>query len=240
MPQTVSLPAKPLTAGALKWIAIAAMVLDHMAWAFLPPNTLAAMGLHTVGKITGPIMFYFIAEGNHYTKNRSRYLGRLALFALISHIPYNLFFNSGTLRLAPTSVIFTLLCGLLALAAQEKIRNKALRLAATALLAAATIWADWPVWGVLFILCFGLFYGDAKKQWAAYFIVNAFKIAFIAYSTGGNFYSLVPVAVSPLLVFGLLHLYSGKKGGGRYSKWAFYIAYPLHFFFIGGLRLWLG
>lgn len=227
---------KSLSGNTIKALAIIAMIIDHVGWAFVETNSFPAMVMHSVGKITGPIMCYFVAEGNHYSKNHRKYAERLAVFALISHIPYNIFTNYGRVTLLPTSVIFTLLCGLLALIVYEKI-EKNFKWVLIALLIGVTYWSDWAIWGVLFILCFGIFYGNIKKQLAAFLSVNAVKIAGVIYVAGWNPYMLIPVLISPFLVLALLYLYNGTKGGNKYSKWAFYIIYPLQFLLIGGLWL---
>lgn len=51
-----------MTGNKLKLIACVAMLFDHIAWAFLP---LGGVGdfMHLFGRITAPIMCYFIAEG---------------------------------------------------------------------------------------------------------------------------------------------------------------------------------
>jgi L-cystine uptake protein TcyP (sodium:dicarboxylate symporter family) len=90
-----------------------------------------------------------------------------------------------------------------------------------------TYWADWAIWGVLFALCFGIFYGNKQKQWISYLTVNIIKIAGTFIVVGWNFYMIVPVVVSPILVLAILNLYNGTKGGNKYSKWSFYIIYPL-------------
>jgi hypothetical protein len=141
--------------------------------------------MHTIGKITGPIMCYFIAEGNHYSKNRRKYIERLALFALISHIPYNIFVNQGAITLLPTSVIFTLMCGLLALIVFEKIENKPLKIILILLLIAMTYWADWGIFGVLFVVSFGIFYGNLKKQMVIFAILSLSKVVYALFVDGG-------------------------------------------------------
>ena len=47
----------------LKAVAVAAMVIDHIAFAFVPDGTLLAILLHSIGKITGPTMFFAAVEG---------------------------------------------------------------------------------------------------------------------------------------------------------------------------------
>ena len=81
---------KCLDSNAVKLIAILAMTVDHITWAVFPgyPRELLPLLLRALGRITCPIMCYFIAEGYHHTKNIRKYTGRLFLFALISHFAY--------------------------------------------------------------------------------------------------------------------------------------------------------
>ena len=78
---------KPLSSNAIKLIAIAAMTVDHIAWAVFPgyPKEFLPLLMHLIGRITCPIMCYCIAEGYHYTRNIRKYTARLFVFALISH-----------------------------------------------------------------------------------------------------------------------------------------------------------
>lgn len=233
---------KSLSGNTIKIIAIIAMIIDHVGWAFVNENTVVGVIIHTIGKITGPIMCYFIAEGNHYSKNLSKYVERLAIFALISHVPYNIFVNQGKITLIPTSVIFTLMCGLLALIVFQKIENKPIKSILIVLLVAITYWADWAIFGVLFVLVFGIFYGDFKKQMIAFVILNFCKVFYYALFVDGvsNYYMMVPRVLSTILFVLILSLYNGTKGGSKYSKWTFYIIYPLQFLIIGGIALLFG
>ena len=197
--------------------------------------------MHTIGKITGPIMCYFIAEGNHYSKNRKKYVERIGIFVLISHVPYNIFVNQGAITLLPTSVIFTLMCGLLALIVFEKIENKPIKIILILLLIAISYWADWGIFGVLFVLVFGIFYGNFKRQMVSFSILSLCRVVYELFVDGGlNVYLTVPRALSPILFILLLSLYNGTKGGSEYSKWAFYIIYPLQFLIIGSIVVLLG
>ena len=56
---------KGLTSNAIKLIAIAAMTIDHVAWWLFPGYPRAALPLlmHIIGRLTCPIMCYFVAEG---------------------------------------------------------------------------------------------------------------------------------------------------------------------------------
>ncbi len=108
----------------LKYLVIAAMVIDHVAWGFVATDSLLGQLMHVVGRLTGPTMAYFVAEGYSYTRNVKRYALRLGVFALLSW-PAFVYFEYGTLplvrvdgslRLIPDfGVLYTLLLGLLAI-----------------------------------------------------------------------------------------------------------------------------
>lgn len=83
---------KGLSANQLKWIAIICMLIDHFTWVFIPTSTVLAQVLHIIGRTTAPIMFFFIAEGYEKTSNFNKYALRLALFGLVSFVPYMLAF----------------------------------------------------------------------------------------------------------------------------------------------------
>ena len=79
-----------LDSNMLKLIAIAAMTADHIAWLLFPgyPTDPLPIILHIIGRLTCPIMCFFIAEGYHYTRNIKKYTARLFVFAMISHFAY--------------------------------------------------------------------------------------------------------------------------------------------------------
>lgn len=223
---------KGLSADVLKIIAIIAMTLDHAAPVLASADSPPGILIHLFGRFTAPIMCYFIAEGYHYTHDVKKYALRLFIFAAISQLPYQLLFGFGKLLTFPPqiSMIFTLFCGLLALIAWDKIENTALRLLAVIALCAATWWADWQIFGVLFVLAFGIFYGNKKKQMTAFALFAAVKIlCYLAndFMAGNN-----PIAeISKLGMFcviPLLLLYNGTRKKNAWRKWFFYIYYPAH------------
>ena len=73
---------KGLTATALKTIAIAAMTADHVAWLLFPGYDRHALPLilHLIGRLTCPVMCFFVAEGYHYTHDVKKYTRRLGGF----------------------------------------------------------------------------------------------------------------------------------------------------------------
>ena len=84
-----------LDSNAVKLIAIAAMTIDHIAWALWPgyPHELLPLLMHLIGRVTCPVMCFFIAEGYHYTRDVNKYTLRLFAFALVSHFCHIFFSN---------------------------------------------------------------------------------------------------------------------------------------------------
>ena len=81
-----------LSGNALKVIAIIAMTIDHVAWmrieAYEQAEVPLQIFLHCIGRLTAPIMFFFVAEGYHHTRNFWKYVGRMALLAAVSHFAF--------------------------------------------------------------------------------------------------------------------------------------------------------
>lgn len=232
---------KLLSGNMIKWLAIVFMIIDHSASAFLDDHSTPAIILHCMGKVTGPCMFYFIAEGYHYTRDLKKYVMRLGIFALISHFPYYIFVSYREPTGFVTSVFFTLLCALLALTVYERIQMQMAKWLLILLLIGVTRWSDWSFWGVLFTLGFGIFYGDMKKQWTTYALLNIGKVIVTVADKGPDMAYLIPRLISPVLVFTLFWMYSGERGmrGGTFSKWAFYVIYPVHLIVIGLIYLFV-
>ena len=74
-------PYQWLDANQLKLIAIVAMTVDHIAWLLFPGYAAGAVPIvmHIIGRITCPVMCFFIAEGFHYTRDRKKYALRLII-----------------------------------------------------------------------------------------------------------------------------------------------------------------
>ena len=95
---------KGLNSNALKMIAIIAMTVDHLAWLLFPGYSTdgIALSMHIIGRLTAPIMIFFIVEGFFRTSNIKKYIGRLFIFAVISHFAYALMFNKSFIPLQQT------------------------------------------------------------------------------------------------------------------------------------------
>jgi len=90
-----------LTANTLKMIAIIAMTIDHIAWTFFPGFQTGALPLtlHLIGRLATPIFMFFIVEGYYHTRNIKKYISRMFIFALISHIPFTMYVGQSIIPL---------------------------------------------------------------------------------------------------------------------------------------------
>lgn len=240
-----------LNANKIKIIAIIAMTIDHIAWLLFPgyPRELVPIAMHIIGRITCPIMCYFIAEGYHHSKNLSKYTQRLFLFAIISHFAYIFASESfvdwrsfipfyyGDL-LNQTSVMWPLAWGLvmLRIAYSEKIKEN-LKPLLIILICLITFPSDWSCIASLCVLAFGTNRGNFKKQmaWMVLYVAMYAAVYFFALD---KVYGLMQMAV--VLAIPILMLYNGQRGSSkrinRFMKWLFYIYYPLHLFIIGWIQ----
>ena len=75
----------------LKYIVIIFMLIDHICY-FYPPDNPIVIFFNFISRLTAPTMALFIAEGYYYTRDVHKYMERLLIFAVISYIPYVLFY----------------------------------------------------------------------------------------------------------------------------------------------------
>ena len=227
-----------LDGGALKGIAAALMLTDHVG-AILLPEVLA---LRCVGRLAFPIFAFFIAEGYAHTRDFGRYFRRLAILAVVSEIPFNLE-NGAVFDLTRQNVLFTFCLALLTLRGLEALgRERGFgRWAGCGLVLAAGFAAgellrtDYGGWGVvtvaLLYLCRD---GKYAKLWLllAMAAVNGLGLGSLAMPVFGGEMPIQIFAVAALPVIWLYNGQAGPKGLRR----AFYVFYPAHLLVLEGIR----
>ena len=240
---------KILDSNAIKIIAIIAMTIDHIAWMLFPgyPSEIIPIILHTIGRITCPIMCYFIAEGYHYTKNIDKYTGRLFIFAFVSHFAY-IFFSENFVDyrsfipfyygeiLNQTSVMWSLAWGLVMLRVvnSKKINRDITKTLLVILICIISFPSDWSCVASLCILAFGTNRDNFKTQmlWMIFYVAIYSAVYFFSID---KIYGILQMSV--VLSIPVLFMYNGKRGknqtANKIMKWSFYIYYPLHLFIIG-------
>ena len=89
----------------LKLVAIAAMLLDHIGGAFFPETPI----FRWIGRLAFPLFCYCMTVGLLYTHDIRRYLGRLAIFAVVSQPFWILAFNADDIlgNLTNWNIFFT-------------------------------------------------------------------------------------------------------------------------------------
>ena len=235
---------KGLSTADLKLIAIIAMTIDHLTWLFFPglQRVWYVCLLHIIGRLTAPIMWFFIAEGSHYTKNPKKYITRLFVFAIISHFAYSFAFGLNPIPFKSgifnqTSVIWSLAiaAALIFIVNKYKLsywKNFALILLANLL----SFPADWSCIATMTPFYLYNHRGDFKKQ-VRDFILFGFMYALVYFIFIDKVYGVLQLFI--FLSIPLLSLYNGKAGNNRNMKWLFYIYYPAHLVIVGVLRLLL-
>ncbi len=252
-----------LTGRIIKWIAVVTMFIDHIGaslleWyvIYMPTGPAKVMVrnidqvVRGIGRLAFPLFIFLMVEGFFYTRSRFRYAARLALFAAISEIPFDLAFflrrsvlnNHILWDTRHQNVFFTLVIGFLAMWVMETLRPKhwekddikswaeaLLRIALCAAAAyAACRLADWL---------------HTDYSWKG---VLAMELAYLIRLAGRTDLEIFGILAALLfssrselvaiLDYELIRRYHGKKGksGGR---WFFYIFYPAHLLVLGLLRV---
>ena len=238
-----------MNSNSIKIIAIIAMTIDHLAWVLFPGYPVAPLPviLHIIGRVTCPIMCYFIAEGYYYTKDINKYTARLFVFSLISHFAYIFALGefegiesfipfSGGGILNQTSVMWSLAWGLvmLRIVDSEKIKGSSLKVMLVLLICLISFPSDWSCIASLCIMAFGTNRNNFKAQ-MSFMVFYVAIYAVVYFFAIDKVYGLIQLCV--VLAIPILKVYNGERGASptinKIMKWGFYIYYPLHLFILG-------
>ena len=237
---------KKLNSNHLKIIAIIAMTIDHIADLLYPgmPNIFISNVMHIIGRLTAPIIFFFICEGYHYTKDVKKYISRLFIFALISHFAYCFAFGINFIPFSTgnifnqTSIMWTLAWAVVALHIVHGKNNlkEWQKWLLIILINLITFSSDFSSIAVMAILFMYDRRGNLKSQMIS-MMAWLSLYALISYLFVSKTYGLI--AMTAILVYPLLKNYNGQRGKVKWLKWFFYLYYPLHLIIIGALRLYM-
>lgn len=237
------------------------MLIDHTAAsAVLGKPSLFWLGLGTlmgaqehyellraIGRIAFPIFAFQLVEGVRHTKNKWKYLFRLALLGVVSEFPFDLALFGQWSDWNHQNVYFTLLLGFIAvvviqwagrLPGKKRIVGGLVAVAATAISAttAYVLCTDYDYKGVIFIAILGLLtlpeverltYPASVFVRAGISAVAILTLAILCIPLSGNMefyglFALIPIA-----------LYNGKKGYNKGIQMAAYAFYPVHLLILG-------
>lgn len=196
------------------------------------------MALHIIGRLTAPIMWFFIAEGFYYTKNVKKYILRLFLFAIISHFAYNF---AGGISFIPksifnaTSVMWSLAWAvvLMVIFKTDKLKEW-MKYILIILICIITFPSDWSSIAAMCPVFLYLHRDSFKQQSIVMFIWTLiYAIGYFIFID--KVYGVLQMCT--LLSLPILKKYNGKRGKWKGMKWFFYLYYPLHLVIIGIFRV---
>ena len=226
-----------LTSNMLRTIAVVLMLSDHI-WA-----TAMIFGnwMTYIGRLAFPIFAFQIAEGFVHTSNFKKYALRLLSFAVITEIPFNLFYSSRWFNPYHQNVLFTLLLGLLAIRVIDNARKirTARSIALSALwlglicIASVIGFVDYGFLGMITLVMFYLF-RNFPFAWVAQ--LGGMVLINIVFFEGQVFPveifgRMVEIPSQGFAVLALIPiwLYGGRKGrSSKVMQYGFYAFYPVH------------
>ena len=235
------------TSASLHIMAMAFMLCDHL-WSVIPGND----WLTCIGRVAYPLFAFMIVEGYFHTKNLKKYVSRLAVFALISEIPFNLMYGSSWSYIVHQNVLITFLIsiGLIHINEKARIKGKLWRRIAVAIVSLAAgyilgivTFCDYNYAGIFTILVFYFFRGRKWYHFAGQLIclfwINVEMLGGFAYEIpiGDDTFYFTRQALA-LLALVPIWLYRGRQG--HHSKpfqYFCYSFYPAHMFIIGLTKL---
>lgn len=199
-----------------------------------------------IGRMSFPIYCFLLVEGFLHTRNVGKYAGRLALFALISEVPFDLACYGQVWRYSSNNVFFTLVLGLLAIWALsyiekfhefwvekkwEPILGRILVLSAGFIaiiipgaFAEMVLFTDYGLGGVVAIAVLYLLRGQKEIAFAAAVLVL----------------SVITSNTEMLALFMLYPIMKYNGARGKNMKYVFYAFYPVHLLVLALICMALG
>lgn len=242
-------PYKFLNRDMIKYIAMFTMLLNHIATIFLTPGTWLCELFIAIGYFTAITMIYFLVEGYYCTHSKKAYLSRLFVFALISEIPYCLAFTTnGVMEFDGLNMMFTLCVCFVILYALDTIQSRIAKACLIIFGVFISLFCDWALLAPIFTLLFAWARNSAYRTRIAFSVSTIIFGAFNFLGGLGRFplatnllYTLLSVIGMGTAAICILFFYNGQrmKKGKSFSKWFFYLFYPIHLLILGILRLTL-
>lgn len=237
---------RALNRDAIKYIAIIAMTLNHVASVFMEPGTWLYESFTDIGYMTAIIMCYFLADGYHYTHSKDSYCRRLLIFAAISQIPFNL-----ALGVFSLNILFTLLICFAIIWVMENVSGSTQRNLFVTGLTVLSVIGDWGIFAAIFTIIFERRRGNkGQYQILISFCYCALVFGLFEYlDLSGNYgyIAAIPHVIFetlPLVAAGLMmeFLYNGRKSDRNqtFNKWFFYVYYPTHLLVLAGIKALMG
>ena len=228
-----------ITIDTIKIIAMVTMICDHIGFVLIDKGKLygyniylysyaitlpeaaswltARAILRMIGRLAFPLFAFCLTEGFVHTSNVYKYVARLAIFALISEIPFDLACFNTPVDFSTQNVFFTLLIGFVGMMVIKKIKDDLWILKLFAFIGACfvgnLIRCDYGWEGVALIL-------------AIYLTKNSKLVQTAVIGAGGIMLSLTRKGFGGFAAV-ITWFYNGKKSEHSF-KYLYYLIYPMH------------
>ena len=174
--------------------------------------------LRKIGRIAFPIFCFLLVEGFVHTSNVKKYAMRLACFALLSEIPFDLAFQSKVFGWEYQNVFFTLFLGLVAMMGHRYIEEK--------------IWQNKMLCTFLQIVVWAICAGIAELLHTDYAALGVLCIILLYELRERRFMQVIIGCIlfvdNRTAMFGFLLTLFYKGARGIKLKYVFYLFYPVH------------
>ncbi|MGL5652685.1 MAG: TraX family protein [Paraclostridium sp.] len=234
---------KKFNAFQIKVLLLILMLLDHLWFAF--PKVFPAY-IHGLSRCVSVMFAYFLVEGFFYTRSRTKYGLRLFVFAVfmkIGNAIINLIVSSNPSAMVENNIFATLFVGfvminLFELSKSKKGINKiGLIILGIIIGLVGLVSTEGGNVVIPFIVIAYCFRGSFKKQFVGYVLLSSLLL----YTTlqGPLDYEMLMFNSDFLfiLVIPVILLYNGERGlNNKFSKYMFYVFYPLHLWLLAIIR----
>lgn len=230
----------------IKYLAMAAMLCNHIAHILLPEQTVLYLVMESIGYFTAITMCFFLVEGFSYTHSKAHYAGRLFGFGLLSELPYCLAFTKGKiLSFCGMNMLLTLLLCFLMLCTLERVQKPLYRALTAMVFTYASVLFDWPIMAPLFVLLFSqqhITKEERRQSCGMCLLIFVLMKLMTRMNQTALVQNLIHTGCNALgmlaACFCLCVLYNGKESAdGQGNKWFFYAFYPIHLLVLGMVRL---
>ena len=229
---------KGINALALRLAAVCAMVCDCV-WTYLIPGQNWVMQLHW---FAFPIFAFLLSEGFNKSSDRRLYAVRLAIFAVLAEIPYNLMVARAYSFARSQNIFFTLYAGFLCMSLVRAVREKWNNVIVNGVVAVLSSWAaGWlcsslgfemgrlgPAIIMLFYIASGVRYTRLMQLVCLAMIAVSAASDFIVSPVIGGYRYLMPAQTFLLIALPVIWCYNGDRGPNSLAlRRVFYFVYPV-------------
>ncbi len=229
---------KKMNSFQLKIIALILMLMDHLYFAF---SNIFPLWFHPLSRVVAPIFAFLMIEGFYHTRSRLNYNIRLfgwAIFMEAGNRILNLALESKGVSVH-NNIFMTLFIGLTIINLIEYSKGKdstkkLLLILGAIILIPLSMFTEGGIVIIPFILITYFFRGNLKNQIIGY-IILFIPLAFSAIQIypGDINLTIMQIMFNSdflfILVVPFILLYNGERGlNNKFSKYLFYVFYPLH------------